>query len=106
MSVTHTKLKPNAAVFFAWGLCALCGIGTGFNFITGLTSLTASPSLFELTDVFGWHLVVPVVFVGLTALVIAHQPGNRVGWLMLLIALGVSIPTQSFLAQLSAPPPT
>jgi hypothetical protein len=90
----------------AWVLCAICVVAAVSQLIIWAIQLTASPSLFDLVQAFGWGLTLPVVFSILAALIIARQPGNRVGWLMMLIAFAAVSPIPNILASLPAPPTT
>jgi hypothetical protein len=49
-------------------------------------------------------MMLPVVFSVLAALIIARQPGNRVGWLMMIVALSASNPATIFAETLPGPP--
>ncbi len=90
----------------AWVLCAICVVAAVSQLIIWAIQLTASPSLFDLVQAFGWGLTLPVVFSILAALIIARQPGNRVGWLMMLIAFAAVSPIPNILASLPTPPTT
>src|SRR5215207_3762775 len=73
--------------WLAWALCALvAGLST-----LGLALILASPSAPRLGPalvVTTLESVTPVVFGVVGALIIAHQPRNTIGWLLMLIALG------------------
>jgi hypothetical protein len=88
----------------AWVLCAICVVAAVSYLIIWAIQLTAPPSLFDLVEAYGWGLALPVVFSILAALIIARQPGNRVGWLMMLIAFAAVSPVPRILASLPAPP--
>lgn len=90
----------------AWMLCAICVVAAVTMLIIWAVQLTTPPSLFEVVEAFGWGLAMPVVFSILAALIIARQPGNRVGWLMMLIALATVSPIAMILTSLPAPPTT
>jgi hypothetical protein len=97
-------MKERRNVLLAWILCVICLVGSVTQLIIWAVQLTAPPSLFDLVEAFGWALAVPVVFSILAALIIARQPGNRVGWLMMLIAFAAVSPVPTILAGLPAPP--
>src|SRR5215216_3232390 len=73
--------------WLAWALCALvAGLST-----LGLALTLASPSAPRLAPalvVTTLESVTPVVFGVVGALIIAHQPRNTIGWLLMLIAFG------------------
>jgi hypothetical protein len=74
-------------VILAWSLFLLCVIGASVNLIAWLFDQSGRPTFFELVQSFGWNWALPVLFSALAALIIARQPGNRVGWLLILPAL-------------------
>jgi hypothetical protein len=84
-------MKNNRARIIAWGLAGLVITFSGIKAISWITNLAESPMFNNAMDVLGWALIVPIVFAMLSALIIARQPGNRVGWLMMIIALSVGI---------------
>jgi hypothetical protein len=88
----------------AWGLFAACLAGAVISLILNIPGLPAPPSLFNLVEAFGWTLAIPIVFSGVAALIIARQPGNRVGWLMMFIAFGVVSPGSLILRYLPEAP--
>ena len=90
----------------AWVLCAICVVAAVSQLIYWAIQLAAPPSMFDLVEAFGWGLALPVVFSILAALIISRQPGNRVGWLMMLIGFVAVSPNPKILASLSAPPTT
>jgi MFS family permease len=88
----------------AWVLCAVVVVGAVAQLILWATNLVGLPTLDDAVEAFGWGLAMPVVFSVLAALIIARQPGNRVGWLMMIVALALNNPVGQFLNQLSGPP--
>jgi hypothetical protein len=94
------------SAILAWVLCAICVVAALIQSIFWAVQLNAPPSLFDLVEALGWGLALPIVFSILAALIIARQPSNRVGWLMMLIALATVNPTPNILASLPAPPTT
>jgi MFS family permease len=65
--------------------------------------LTAPPALNDAMQKWIWGFFLPLVFSGLGALIIARDPGNRVGWLLMIIALGGVNPATTILENLPAP---
>ena len=92
------------STILAWVLCAICVLAAVAQLIFWVGQLASPPSLFDIVEAVGWGLAIPVVFSILAALIIARQPGNRVGWLMMLIALATVSPIPNILASLPAPP--
>ena len=86
------------SVILAWSLCLLCVIGASVNLITQLFYQSGRPTLFDPMQAFGWGWALPVLFSVLAALIIARQPGNRVGWLLMLPALVTAVSPQWLLA--------
>ena len=62
------KKNNTRTATLAWVLCAICVVGAVAQLIIWVVQLTAPPSLFDLTEAFGWELAVPVVFSVLAAL--------------------------------------
>jgi hypothetical protein len=65
--------------------------------------LAAPPTLNDAMQAWIWGFLLPLVFSGLGALIIARAPGNRVGWLLMITALGGIIPATMILENLPAP---
>ena len=65
--------------------------------------LVAPPTLNDAMQEWIWGFLLPLVFSGLGALIIARAPGNRVGWLLMITALGGVIPATMILENLPAP---
>jgi hypothetical protein len=85
------------SVVLAWLLCLLSIAGATAILIGWLLALTGPPTLKEATEAIGWNWAQPILFSTLAALIITRQPGNRVGWLMMLPAVVPVIPTGSLL---------
>ncbi len=91
----------------AWALCVLAIIGTAVRFVSWATYLSAPPNLFDLVEALSWGMAIPIVFAVLGALIAARQRGNRVGWLMMIVALVAGNPISIAMERLlSAPPQT
>jgi hypothetical protein len=82
--------KPE--VILAWFLCGFCVLSAASTRIYWLVHLTERPSNFDLVENLGWALAIPIVFSVIAALIINRQPGNRVGWLMMMVALVTANP--------------
>ncbi len=88
----------------AWALCAIAVAGAIVELILWAIHLAGPPTLFDAVEALGWGLAMRVAFSVLAALIIARQPGNRVGWLMMIVALALGNPAVVFLDTLSGPP--
>lgn len=93
--------QMKGSVLLAWLLCLFCIIGATVQVIIWLLTQSGPASLFDLVETFGWGWALPVLFSVLAALIISRQLGNRVGWLLMLPALVVAVPTGRLFA---APP--
>ncbi len=74
----------------AWLVRALCALVVGLDAL-GLTLTFAGPNTPRLGPALVKTLleaVVPVVFGGVVALIVAHQPRNTIGRLLMVIVLG------------------
>jgi hypothetical protein len=96
-----TKIKSR---HIAWGLVVIVFLSILGQLFFWLRQLTAPPSLFDLVQTLGWSLVGPIIYVIVGALIINRQPGNRVGWLMMLIALTSVNPISTYVNTLVEPP--
>jgi hypothetical protein len=91
----------------AWLLAGIAIASSVVLVVLWATHLSGPPTLFDAAEALGWGLALPLVFSILAALIIARQPRNRVGWLMMIVALALSSPLdQLFQQQFQAPPET
>jgi hypothetical protein len=97
-------VKSRKRYILAWGLCAVAVGGALVQAVLYAINLTGLPTFYNAVEAFGWGLAIPVVFSVLAALIIARQPGNRVGWLMMIVALAIINPANKVLEPLSGPP--
>ncbi|MFN2291594.1 MAG: hypothetical protein ACK2UC_10425 [Anaerolineae bacterium] len=88
----------------AWGLCTVVVGGGIAHLIVRAIHLAGPLSFSEVANDLLFGLLIPVVFSVPAALIIARQPGNRVGWLMMIVALAAANPATVFLETLSGPP--
>jgi len=65
--------------------------------------LAASPTPYDVMQQWVWGFIFPLVFSGLGALIITRTPGNKVGWLLMISALGGVNPASTILANLPIP---
>jgi len=75
------------SVLLAWLLCLFCIIAASAQVVIRLLNQSVPPTLSDFVQTFGWGWALPVLFSVLAALIISRQPGNRVGWLLMLPAL-------------------
>src|SRR5215213_10312561 len=78
------------ASWLAWTLCALVVALSAVGLALTFASLNAphlAPALVQTAV----ESVIPVVFAVVAALIVAHQPRNTIGWLLMVIALGWTI---------------
>ncbi|MGD8634554.1 MAG: hypothetical protein PVF85_13355 [Anaerolineales bacterium] len=84
-------MNNKRARIIAWGL-TLAVIGASVaKVIRWVLAYAGQPELFDPLEVLGLGLTLPTVFSVLAALIIARQPGNRVGWLMMIIGLAAGL---------------
>jgi len=92
------------ATIFAWTLCALCIVSVSVQAVITLAGPTAPQTAFDMVELFGWGLTIPILFAVPAAVIISRQPGNMVGWLMMLPVLTIANPLPVILLPLTAPP--
>jgi hypothetical protein len=78
----------------------IIGLSTGALIYWFLTRETP-PTFTESLQSIGWNWALPVVFSFTAALILARQPGNRVGWLLMITAVGTAFsgPSDLFLVE-------
>ena len=92
-------LKSHSSAILAWLLSLICVIGASVSLIIWLVNQNGRPAPFELSQALVWSWGLPVLFSILAAMIIARQPHNRVGWLLMLPALVTVVPhRQPYLA--------
>ena len=64
---------------------------------------SASSSFHNWVTALGWGVVLPAVYSVVAALIIARQPGNRVGWLLMVVGMVAVFPS-FVLDAISSPP--
>jgi hypothetical protein len=65
--------------------------------------LAAPPTPNDVMQKWAWGFIFPLVFSGLGALIITRAPGNQVGWLLMISALGGVNPASTILENLPTP---
>ncbi|MCB0232161.1 MAG: hypothetical protein KDG58_13445, partial [Anaerolineae bacterium] len=99
--MTVTK-RENRTGVLAWLLAGLVAIVT---LVQVPLTLQQSPpaTLGALAGTIAWGVAIPWTYAFLAALIINRQPGNRVGWLLLLVGLSGVIPTTAILGMMPEP---
>jgi signal transduction histidine kinase len=76
----------------AWILCAMVSIGALINAVLFVKGLPANLGFIKLaTDLIGSLL--PIFFAIVAALIVSHQPRNRIGWLLMTPAIVIVVVT-------------
>lgn len=96
--MSHKRVR-----FLAWGLLGITIVGAILELVDGLLHFDGSPSFYDLVESFGWGLVIPIVFSVLGALIIVRQHNNRVGWLLMVVALTAVNPAPGLLERYTVP---
>jgi MFS family permease len=99
-------VKRNRIRVLAWLLAGLAIASSVIQAVLWAARLSAPPTLFDAVEALGWGLTLPLVFSILAAMIISRQPGNRVGWLMMIVALALTTPLDLLLQQMQGPPET
>ena len=84
-----------------WGLCAAVAVASFANLAAGVRNLDPRVSPFKQGGDLMWNLL-SLEFGVLAALILSRQPGNRVGWLLMVPAL-VAIPEALIAAFVQVP---
>lgn len=97
-------MKHGKWTWLSWILVGSIILAAMIEFVLWLLQQPGPSSFDTWVNALGWGVALPVVFSTLAALIIARQPGNRVGWLMMLVALTAVAPFKTILAALPSPP--
>jgi hypothetical protein len=76
-----------------WYLAAACILLGSIHVLLILRQATGPFTMMDWIDTLGLRLIIPATFSILAALILQRQPDNRVGWLMMVVALGTVNPT-------------
>ena len=96
----HSKRK----IVFAWILFAIILLIIVIRVVIQVIKLTTTSSLPVVDQDLGFSVMAGLVFSALAMLIITRLPDNRVGWLMMIIALGASNPSTVIIASLPTQP--
>ena len=97
-------MHKKRSTILAWLLCVICVVSVIIQLIIWIRDSPGRLSLSVLSEALVWNLLLPLAYSFLAALIIMHQPGNRVGWLMMIIALGSAEPVSTYLEHLPVSP--
>jgi hypothetical protein len=97
-------MKRNRWAWLAWLLVGLIIVAALVEFMIWSQQRTGPTALFDWVEALGFGVALPVVFSIPAALIIARQPANRVGWLMMLVGLTAVAPFKTMVAALPSPP--
>jgi hypothetical protein len=90
----------------AWALCGIVCLFAVINAGLFVKNMSANVDLVKLVSEVSWRLL-PIVLAVVAALIISHQPGNRIGWLLMSPALliVVTAPIDTYMGRLTSAPP-
>jgi hypothetical protein len=97
-------MHPKRKIFFAWILFAVILLSVVFRVAIWIIQLTTISSLPVVDQDMGISSMTAVVYSILAMLIITRLPDNRVGWLMMIIAVGAVNPIYVMLASLPTTP--
>ncbi len=88
--------------WLAWALCGLIALGAGTNLAWQLANAQGQDAL-TLAGIAVWTAL-PLIFALPGTLIIARQPGNAIGWLLLGPALLGALPSEGYLSSFAGAP--
>jgi hypothetical protein len=97
-------MPPKRKLIFAWILFAVILLSIVARVAIWVFQMTTSSSLPVVDQDLGLSLMAGMVFSALAMLIITRLPGNRVGWLMMISAVGAVNPASMIVTSLPAPP--
>ena len=100
MSLMFSNMKRSTIL--AWTLCLILILLATWQLVAEARTWLDLPFI-QMLAAFFWGWVFPVLFGVMGALIIARQPGNRVGWLLILPALAPTF--MSIVEPIFAEPP-
>jgi hypothetical protein len=96
-------MKHGKWTWLSWILVGIILLSALIDFVAWLMLQSGSSSFHSWVSALGWGVALPVVCSVVAALIIARQPGNRVGWLLMVVGL-VAIFPNFVLDSMSSPP--
>jgi len=97
-------MKSKRARIIAWGLAAVVILSSVASVVIWGARSSRQATFYDWVEAMGWGMVLPLVFSILAALIISRQSGNRVGWLMMVVALAINNPVTYWAQQAQSPP--
>jgi hypothetical protein len=97
-------MKHGKWTWLSWILVGIILLSALIDFVAWLMLQSGSSSFHSWVSALGWGVVLPAVCSVVAALIIARQPGNRVGWLLMVVGLVAVFP--SFVLEAMSSPPS
>src|SRR5689334_18155545 len=103
-SASHPQ-RLNRHSWLAWTLCGVVCVAALVDIMFITSGRPANDNLLKLIGDTSWSIL-QIVFAVVAALIISHQPGNRIGWLMMTPALMFSVdqPIAAYLNRFTSAP--
>jgi hypothetical protein len=89
-------MRQKRSFWLAWLLCLFCVVGGAVNTVVWMLDESRHQGG-PATEALVWGWVAPILFSVVAALILARQPRNLIGWLLMLPAITTVIPTESLL---------
>ncbi len=97
-------MGSNRKLIFAWILFTVILLILMVRVVVWVVHLTTPSNLTVEDQDLGFSIMAGLVFSALAMIIITRLPDNRIGWLMMIIALGASNPSTVIIASLSTKP--
>ena len=97
-------MKQRKWAMVSWVLVGLIILVALFEFVFWLLQQTGPSSFNSWVNALGWGVALPSVYSTVAALIITNHSGNRVGWLLMLVALASISPFETIVSTLPSPP--
>ena len=97
-------MKNGKWTWLPWILVGIIILAALIDFVVWLLLQSGSSSFHSWVTALGWGVVLPAIYSVVAALIIARQPGNRVGWLLMVVGLVAVFP--SFVLDAMSSPPS
>ena len=96
-------MKQGKWTWLPWILVVIIILAALIDFVVWLLLQSGSSSFHSWVTALGWGVVLPAIYSVVAALIIARQPGNRVGWLLMVVGMVAVFPS-FVLDAISSPP--
>ena len=107
-TTTSKSSRSKRGTWLVWGLCAIICLDAFLNVSLVQRDRLVGTQLAQAISDWGWSGM-QAVFAIVAALIVSHQPRNRIGWLLMVPAMTLALgqPVSLYLSKFtSAPPPT